>query len=892
MGDPARVRAAGVRKRRRAPVCDRPGRHSCRIPGGSIAMRSLIPSLGPGRRSPAGLPYVAVALLVLWGLGCPAARAQSADEVRQAWREGVALFEQGQYDEALKRFEKVLAANPSNELALELRNEAGYQLFVEMLGREDDLATVARKVLELAEVGQLRQRQSPERIRALLRTMYDDESFEKSYRAMEELASQVGPFCVPYVVDTLADRQDDERRAKAIVLLSKLGPDGTNAVIELLYHPDDFVRQNACAILGHLGDIKAVPYLRAVTEWRDESPHVRRQAESALREITGKDASSLGPAVVYFEALAERYYQEHPSVMVNNFRDWAVWGWRNGKLVPRLVPRYAYNEEMAEKVCYDALRHGARAGVETSALDGVWTILVSTLFQEKVEVDALLEALSDPARAAKVDSQRLAELRARKATVANQPALAVSRGEAYLGKALRKALLDGRPLLAVALIEHMRDLPIDESLLPAPGADLAAYLREGATPTSSLEIGSGAARSEQPVSERRVVPRPAAQPRPSAEPATEPAAPSEPAPAAPRRRRRRISARPLDALDGLAYGPVMQRTLEAGSAAHAASLAAALVYRDKRVRYAAAEALVRLAPTREFAAAQKVVENLSSALGESGSRVVLIVARDTQVRNRLAGIVRDLGYLPVPVPSAKQGLMRARSNPVQDAILIHTELNPDGLGDDLRAEQFIAQIRRDYRTAGVPIFVLTPANKVAERAGLFPEAKAVLADNVDPVVLAGHFEKLWNGAKDPKGKAVAIARKAAKAIAEADPRRSVFDLRKTIPALLDAVERQPDDVRVPALRALGVLRAREAVDVATVVFETNRRLTVRTAAAFCLGEALRGQALPDKVFAAFTKAVQGGQPNARLYRACSEALAKTRLTDAQRLRWFELGRVD
>jgi HEAT repeat protein len=875
-------------------------------------MRRLFPSLragawAPTKRSLATWTLTAAALApaaLLVGVLTPTtAQAQQSDaDVRQAWREGVALFEQSRFDDALRLFETVLASNPSSELALELRNEAGYHLFVEMLGRDDDLATVARKVLELAEVGQLRERQNPQRIRELIDTMLKDEDYEASYRAMEVLASQVGPFCVPYVVNTLADRGDSDKRVKVIVLLSKLGPDGSNAVIELLYHKDDYVRQNACIILGNIGDIKSVPYLRAVSERDKESPHVKNEAAESLTKITGKDANRLSPAVVYFEALAERYYQEHPSVMLNNFRDWAVWGWKEGKLTPRLVERYAYNDEMAEKVCYDTLNHTTRTSVGDEQLDGVWTILASALFQQVVEVDALLEVFEDPGRAAAVDPAQLGSLRSRKQVLVNQLALAAARGEAHLGKALRKALLDGRALLAVRLIQHMRDLPVDESLLPASGADLAGYLREGRTPTSSLDVEprmEAPAREERPAA-REIAPEPAAQPAPAAQPEeqpeTQPETEPEEAPSRRRRGRGRVSQVEKDALDVLVYGPEMQRTLAPGDAAHAASLAAALVYNDKRVRYAAAEALVRLAPTRPFAASAKVVENLSAALGESGSRVVLIVARDTQVRNRLAGIVRDLNHLPVPVPTGKQGLLRARSTPVQDAIIVHTELNQGGMADDLRTEQMIKLIGEDYRSAGTPVFVVTPSRMVAQRRGLFPQARAVLPDNVDPIVLKGELERLWSASAtrpdDPKRKAVDIARSAAEAIAEADTRRSVFNLSGTIPALIDAIERQPDEVRVPALRALGNLRARESVDKVAVVFDNSKRLDVRAAAAYCLGEALRGQAVPAKVFEAFVRAADVSEPNPRLYAACSEALGKTRLTREQQLEWFQVGRVD
>src|SRR3990172_3048574 len=87
---------------------------------------------------------------------------QGADEIRQAYRDGIDAFEEGRYTDAQHSFEKVLSLRPSHELALEMREEAGYQLFVQMLSRQDDLATIARKLLEMAEMGAKRERYDAE----------------------------------------------------------------------------------------------------------------------------------------------------------------------------------------------------------------------------------------------------------------------------------------------------------------------------------------------------------------------------------------------------------------------------------------------------------------------------------------------------------------------------------------------------------------------------------------------------------------------------------------------------------------------------------------------------------------------------------------------------------
>ncbi len=825
----------------------------------------------------------ASAAVVALGLVALAGPALAQDDPREAFRRGIDLFEQGQYKEAKLEFERFLAAMPSDEVALEMQNEAGYQVFVEMLARKDDLATIARKVLELAERGRAKERQEPEKIQALVQQMHSDD-FEASYLAMERLASQVGPFVVPFVVDDLADRRDNEKRVRAIVLLSKLGPDGAHAIIPLLRHKDDFVRQNACAILGHIRDFKAIPYLKAVAESKDESPHVRKEAQAALKNITGKD--QLEPALVYFLALAERYYQEDPRVTINHFKDWTIWDWKDDKLSYRVVPQWMWNEEEAENACYAAIRHAAAGGEGADAvLDDIYTLLVSVFFQQLVECEALLELAEAKAAAGGVDPAEVEVLKGRKEQIAGLASLAVAvRGEPQVLKALRKALVDRRPELAVALIEAASRLGISEAMLPAEGADLAKYLEAGKTPVRAMEA---APRAPEPAPAAAPAPEPSPRPRTieveeRPRPAPEERKPEPaPAPEGGSRRRRVSEGAPLRQ----PFGPEPLRIAQTAGEAHGASLAAALTNEDKRVRYAAAEALLRANPLRKFANADKVVPALASAVLESGSRVILVVAKDSQVRNRLVGDVRNMNHMPFGIETAKQGLIRARASAAVDAVLLHTELNTGGDASDFSVPEFLQQIEADYRTAGIPVVVLTPQEKLEETAKLYEgKAALVIGDNPDAVILRDQLEALWSGPKakpgDPKAKAVEVARRAAEALAAADPRSPVFDLRLAVSALAQCLETQPDAVRVPALRALGNLRAREAVDKVAAIFDNPQNaLEVRVAAAHCLGEALRGQPVPAKVYESLKAALKEG--DAGLYAAAAAALGKAQLTREQ-----------
>jgi len=169
-----------------------------------------------------------------------------------------------------------------------------------------------------------------------------------------------------------------------------------------------------------------------------------------------------------------------------------------------------------------------------------------------------------------------------------------------------------------------------------------------------------------------------------------------------------------------------------GGGAVGDSLCAALVYHDKRVRYEAAIALANLNPNSDFANKDKVLDNLIDALGESGQRVVLVVERDLDLRNRIVGLLRESGYMVFSTSPGLDGLNRAKSFPGEDLIIVSSELNKDGAGGDPIEIQFIDELKQDYRTKTIPCMVLTPGARQAEMQKLVDEKNA--ADVITPEV--------------------------------------------------------------------------------------------------------------------------------------------------------------
>lgn len=290
---------------------------------------------------------------------------------------------------------------------------------------------------------------------------------------------------------------------------------------------------------------------------------------------------------------------------------------------------------------------------------------------------------------------------------------------------------------------------------------------------------------------------------------------------------------------------------EAPVIATGASMIAALNYPDKRVRYAAAEALVHMNPSQPFLDANRVVPTLTEALSESAVRVVLVIESDLQIANRLMEFVRDIGYMPVWEKDGLNGLVRAKSFPTQDLVIISTEL------PDLKAFEIIDALREDYRTKDVPIFVMAPETRLRVARGLYAgKCDDVIPNKIDKLALRDKLDRAFSlphARQDAPARAIEIARKAAEALAIIDLKNTNFNAVLAVEPLEEVLRRgtlgpgQPrrldyDVVRLPAMVALGRLgtHARGTLGTLCDIFSNdNNKKAIRAGAADAIGEVIR-----------------------------------------------------
>jgi hypothetical protein len=152
-----------------------------------------------------------------------------------------------------------------------------------------------------------------------------------------------------------------------------------------------------------------------------------------------------------------------------------------------------------------------------------------------------------------------------------------------------------------------------------------------------------------------------------------------------------------------------------------APLVMATRHPDRRLRFAAVEAIVRIRPACGFAGASYVVEAMRFFASTTGSPRVLIGSLTSDEAHRLGGHLLALGYQTDFATTGRELIRLGLDCPDYEMILIDAGI------DHPTIDFLLQQLRRDGRTAGLPVGVLA-------RAEHFARADRVVKD--DPLAEA------------------------------------------------------------------------------------------------------------------------------------------------------------
>jgi hypothetical protein len=132
----------------------------------------------------------------------------------------------------------------------------------------------------------------------------------------------------------------------------------------------------------------------------------------------------------------------------------------------------------------------------------------------------------------------------------------------------------------------------------------------------------------------------------------------------------------------------------------ASPLADAMVHPDRRVRLAAALAAVRLDTGESFPGAGRIAPALGWIAGSSGQAIVLVGHPRGEDAQTLVGFANELGYDGQAAYVGRALAEQALGNPDYEMILISDAI------DLPPVKELVQWLRRDYRTARIPVGVM------------------------------------------------------------------------------------------------------------------------------------------------------------------------------------------
>jgi CheY-like chemotaxis protein len=154
-------------------------------------------------------------------------------------------------------------------------------------------------------------------------------------------------------------------------------------------------------------------------------------------------------------------------------------------------------------------------------------------------------------------------------------------------------------------------------------------------------------------------------------------------------------------------------------------LARAAGHSDSRLRFAAIEAIMKLAPGQPFAGSSNVTGGLGYFARSYGVPRVLIAHPNSAEAATLAGLAAALGYEVDTATNGRDAFERAVSSPDYDFALVHSAIERP------EVDYLVAQFRRDKRTAALPIGIVAPLEDL-ERVEAFARITPRCAAFIQP----------------------------------------------------------------------------------------------------------------------------------------------------------------
>ncbi len=703
-------------------------------------------------------------------------------EVKKLFRDALVHLDYKRYDKAAEALQKAIGLKPDSVLISNLYEQVVAKfLDAAVESNSPELKAQAESLQQLAYKGRIRQLRDPNRVKELVDALR--KGFLPRTFAIEEL-TLAGDYAVPHLLKFMIDNPDPEMRAYAGHVISRMRGTAVPAITEALKYNDPMIRQILLLGMEVIADPRSVPTLLWLIQEPEGHPLVVAAARRALAKISDDPALLRTPAATAFLDLAKQYYDGDRKVLPAHVYEYLVWRYCPAKkeLVSEVVPQHLYALRMAEETCRNALL--ANPQYEPA----VPLLLCACLAQHNL-LEVFYAGIAGKQQLTKEEQAEADMAKPLRERLMMAPAIAEAAGQKFVFAALQRALRDGRADVALSTIRVLRNVATP-SALPAPA------------------------------------------PSPEEMKATEKKKKSETT----KRRRIMVWYGPEEKEEAAPPPPVANPT---SIALDGSPLVDALSYPDRRVRYAAAEAIVGIGPTQPIRDGSKVMTNLAQALSETAFHVALLFEEDDVRAEEIRPLLREAGVLPVLVRTQTDALTAVREAPPKDILILSGELKRVDIAEA------IANLRRVYTAAATPLIVIAPKGEEAKlRERLNKENAVYVTRPLTAGAVRAAVEEVLKGAPEPKNREASVryAASAASTLASIIPAASIFRLDDALDALLEnlASANQPDSVRIPCCQAVAHAANPRAIPFLTQTYvdpkaSKDLRLTILRAIGACAG---------------------------------------------------------
>jgi AmiR/NasT family two-component response regulator len=343
-----------------------------------------------------------------------------AQDMSAKFKEATDLYFRNKPEEALKVFQEVLNANPSNQQAFDMYRECGRQVMALMLVKGGEFEATAKRFLELATLGRKEKTDDPAAIAALVEKVMSGNYLDQR-DSLYALSANHGEYGAGPFVEKLAD---DDKRVVAMDALQHLGTDAVLPLCAACTSENAAVVRYAAVCLGALHDLRALPALKKVSESAADAVN-KEAANEAIRRITGKDAGALASANDLHIAAAIQYFRNDQLVVKPYDTPDAVWNVDGNGVKATKVPAALRSLRLAQQHCLAAVEDPRAESVLLAAYAGEKAVAVSA---KEMGVEGAAEA--DPSLDVKI----------------------AAGGAPGLSSALQFAIENDAPLAAIQLI--------------------------------------------------------------------------------------------------------------------------------------------------------------------------------------------------------------------------------------------------------------------------------------------------------------------------------------------------------------------------------------------------------------------------------------------------------